>query len=314
MDVGRSEKIAEIVKNISGLGKNIKKPVTPGIMPTILSSVKKLGNSQENLLPAPTAGSGFVRILMYIIAGVLAICLLLLAVDQWITPIFQRKPGGEGYILIPGTDISQVYWLTNQSVSDILVGSPPSNNTLAPQGSVAASQILSTQVIEGQSNYSITMDIYISNEFPQNIGADNHQRIFFILGNSIDSPSLRVSIDNAKNTAYITAFDSEGLQESVQIDNVPIHKSFRIGISKSPYIMEGYLNGLLVQTRRLRSTTKVPSLGDKVFAPANIRGENGSSLSQGIKVLNLRIFGYTVEPSEMQGRMGDLVLESTYTN
>ena len=36
---------------------------------------------------------------------------------------------------------------------------------------------------------------------------------------------------------------------------------------------------------------------------------DSTTKSQGIKVLNMRTFGYVVEPSEMQARMSDLILK-----
>ena len=299
MDVSRAEKVAEFAKELKTLGKDIKKPSTLQILP------KKPVGLGPSRLPEPVKGSWALRMLMYFVAGLLAIGLILLAVDNWVTPIFQRVPGGSGYIPIPGTDTSQVYWKTNNEVANIIVGIPPTP-PVAPSGLPAAMLPPSTTVIEGQSNYSITMDVYIADEYPQSFGSEEIQRVFFMLGASIDHPTLQVSLDNSKNTAHITVFNSEGLQESVEIENVPIHKPFRIGLVKSPYIMEGYLNGMLVMTRQLRSVSKIPTTGDKIFSPANIISAS-NTLSRGIKVLNVRTFGYVVPTNEMKGRMNDLV-------
>jgi len=295
------------VKDLGTLGKNIKKPITGDKLPGIKAAKEITG-----LAPSPIAGSGFIRILMYVVAGILAICLILLAVDQWITPVFQRTPGGDGYIPIPGADNSELHWSTLQSIDDIRVGTPPKRNPAAPKGSTAAQEIKNTEIIEGQPIYSMTMDIYITNEYPQNVGVGNDHRVFFLLGNSLTRPIIRVSIDNAKNTLYITSFDHEGLQESVQMDNVPIHTPFRIGFTKSAKVLEGYLNGLLVQTRRLRSISHVPTGGDIIYSPANIRDAQGVNMAQGIKILNLRIFPYIVDPREMMGRMGDLASKTRF--
>jgi len=309
MDISRSEQIASLVKDLGTLGKNIKKPLTPEKLPTLKAAKGLVG-----IESAPIAGSGFIRILMYLVAGILAICLILLAVDQWITPVFQRTPGGDGYIAIPGADNSELHWPNLQSIDDIRIGAQPSPNKSAPNGSTGAKKIQHTEIVEGQSIYSITMDIYITNEYPQNIGVGNDHRVFFLLGNSLTTPTIRVSLDNAKNTLYITSFDSEGLQESVQIDNVPIHTPFRIGFTKSPKVLEGYLNGLLVQTRRLRSISRVPTSGDIIYSPANIRDAQAVNMAQGIKILNLRIFPYIVDPKEMMGRMVDVASKTRFVS
>jgi hypothetical protein len=295
MNASRADKISEVLKNVSNLGKTIK--TATGI---------KAANAPEpaNAIGQPVTGSGFIRVLMYVIAGLLLIGIILLGVDQWITPIFQKSPGAPGYIAIPGTDQSETYWPSAANVKDIIVGTPPPTTNGTPP--------LSTTVLEGQTSYSITMDVLIRDEYPQDLGSGQNQRIFFTMSQTVDNPSLRVSLDNEKNSIYITCFDNEGLQQSVKIDNVPIHAPFRIGLTVSPYLLEGYLNGLLVQTRQLNTVPKPPTSGDKIFAPANIViGEK--VMSRGISVLNVRCFGYQVPASEMKGRMDDLTDKSKYT-
>ena len=291
MNASRADKITEVLKNVSNLGKSIK--TATGI---------KAANAPEpvNAIGQPVKGSSFVRTLMYVVAGILLIGIILLGVDQWITPIFQKSPGAPGYIAMPGTDTSEEFWMKAAEVKDIVVGTPPpsssANGQLPPP---------STTVIEGQTAYSITLDVLITDEYPQDLGSDQNQRIFFILGQKVDMPTIRVGLDNEKNSVYITCFDAEGLQQSVKLDNVPIHAPFRVGFTLSPYLLEGYLNGLLVQSRQLNTTPKPPTTGDKIIAPANIILGN-KVMSRGISVLNIRCFGYQVPASEMNGRMGDL--------
>jgi len=305
----RSQKAAAAIKNVETLGKQVQKPTT-------VKAVTAKGvptEIQATGLPKPVAGSSLIQILMYIFAGILLIGLILLAVDQWITPIFQRNPGGQGYIPIPGTDTTQIYWTTPESITNITVGpvAPAANNARQP---------LFTTVIEGQAAYSLTLDVLINDEFPQNLGGLT-QRTFFMLGPSLGSPTLTVSLDNSVNTIYVTSYDSSRHVQTAIIENVPIHTPFRIGIAKSPYALESYLNGKLVTTINLRSTTINPTGGDTIFAPSNITytppssegsgalsgGTNSSvSLSRGIQAMALRIFGYVASPGEMISRMSDL--------
>ncbi len=291
MNASRADKITEVLKNVTNLGKTLK--TATGLNPV------RAPNAPD-AIGKPVQGSGFVRILMYVLAGLLLIGIILLGVDQWVTPIFQKSPGAPGFIRVPGTDTSEYYWPKAAAVRDILIGAPPpsaSSNGQTPP--------LSTTVLEGQSSYSITMDVMITDEYPQDLGTGQNQRIFFTMSQTVDNPSLRVSLDNDKNTVIITCFDADGLQQSVKIDNVPIHAPFRIGVTMTPHLMEGYLNGLLVQTRQLNSIPKPPTTGDKIFAPTNIL-INNKVMSRGIGVLNVRCFGYQVPASEMRGRMDDL--------
>lgn len=305
MDVGRTQKIANVVKNITNIGKTIKKPTTlQYAMPT-------QGLAKAAGLPEPVAGSMAVRIILYVIASILAIGVILLVIDQWVTPIFERTPGDGGYIPMPGIDPTQVFWEDTANVADITIG------TVAPTSTTTdVKKPLTTGLLEGQANYGLTMDILIENEFPQQLGKDASgnnipQRTFFILGPDVLHPTLSVNLNNSMNTLYVTAADSAGAPQSIVIDNVPIHKPFRLGISKSSNVMEGYINGLLVKTRRLKTTTVLPGRGDKIFSTANIKNNN-NVLSTGIKVRYLRVFGYTVPASEMKGRMGDVTPASKY--
>ena len=297
MNASRADRISEVLKNVTNLGKTLKSAT--GLKPTI-------GPNAPDAIGQPVQGSGVVRILMYVVAGLLLIGIILLGVDQWVTPIFQKSPGAPGFIRVPGTETSENYWPKAADVKDILVGVPPPSASANGQ-----TPPLFTTVLEGQSSYSITMDVLIIDEYPQNLGAGQNQRVFFTMSQTVENPSLRVSLDNEKNTVIITCFDSDGLQQSVKIDNVPIHTPFRIGLTMTPHLMEGYLNGLLVQTRQLNSVPKPPTTGDKIFAPSNIR-INSKVMSRGIGVLNIRCFGYQVPSYEMRGRMDDLSDKSAF--
>jgi len=303
MDESKGDMISKLRKSVEALGRNIKTP-------SILQRQGILPPDPKNSIGVPVGGTGVVRVLMYFIAGLLVVGLLLLGVDQWVTPIFQRSPGSAGYIPIPGTDLSQNFWLTPASVQDIVVGTP-APPTVVP-GAPAPPPVLSVQVIEAQTSYSLTMDVLIKDEYPQQLGNGQTQRVFFTMSQSVENPSLRIGLDNSKNTVYITCFDSNGLQQSVILDNVPIHVPFRVGVVISPYAIEGYLNGLLVQTRQLNTTPIAPTSGDKIFAPSSIV-IGGKTLSNQIKVLNMRAFGYSVPASEMKGRMDDLFTKEQFT-
>lgn len=303
-DVGRSQMKQNAMKDIQQLGKRIGQP---------LSSTAVRGSAFAMPLGGVSSVSGNTLILgfMYLGAGIFAVILLLMAIDQWVTPVFQKSPGSSGFILVPGTDTTQVYWTNSKLIQDILIGSPPVQaGTNVPN---AAEQVYTT-VIEDQDTYSITVDVLIENEFPQDIG-DQPMRKFFILGPSLSKPTLTMGLNNSKNTAYITSVDTDGHIQTIVIDNVPIHVPFRLGFTKSQYIMEGYLNGKLIKTVRLRTQTIKPTTGSRIYAPSSITygtDANIKSLSKGISVMNLRLFGYVTPSEEMNARMADLTTVNTF--
>ena len=134
------------------------------------------------------------------------------------------------------------------------------------------------------------------------------------------NPVLEISLLNMKNQIDITYYQDGSTPLSIKIDNVPVFEPFRIGITVSPYAIEGYLNGLLKKTLTASSgKTFLPaSESSKIFATNDIVKDTGpssaESLSNGIKVLNLRAFGYIVSPAEMKARMKDLSKKSQYRN
>ena len=321
MNQGRANKISEVLKNVSTLGKQLKIPGSSG-QPGLSGKLPEV----KNIIGLPAEGTGFVRIIMYILAGILLIGIILLGVDQWITPVFQRSPGAPGYISIPGNDRTQVFWKELDDVADITIGyvAPPAGSRIKP---------LSVTNLVNQSSYSITMDVYIKNEYPQTLPTGTSQRVFFLLGTSLTNWTLQISLDNSKNTVSIicrqTATGTTGDQQALSIDNVPIHKPFRIGLVMSAYVMEGYLNGMLIHTKKLASSAIEPSSGNKIFATSNIATTAIPAvaaapataavaatpavaaipsliLSSGIQVLNVRTFGYSASSAEMKARMSDL--------
>jgi len=294
MDPSRAEGIAGVVKNIRGLGKTIQKP----------STLKLVMPGEGARLAEPVEGSLWLRVLMYVCIGLLVLFLILFVVDQWITPIFQRTYGDAGYIPVPGVDPTELLWTDPLKVYDVLIGTP--TPLTAVQIASGIPKPLSTHLIEGQANWSLTMDVLIKDEQPQTLAPGITRRIFFVGGTTPTSPFLTAWLDNSTNTLHVTMYDGVSAEQSVYIDNVPIHKPFRLGISKTASTLEGYLNGLLVMTRQLKTTTKLPASGDNLFSTSSITS------STGIKVLNLRVFGYTAESSEMKGRMFDLADISIY--
>jgi hypothetical protein len=309
MEQSRANKISEVLKNVATLGKQLQ---PQGVASAAAS---RLVPEAKNAIGVPVQGTGFTRIIMYVIAGILLIGILLLGIDQWITPVFQRSPGAPGYIPIPGTDTTQLFWTNMSNTNNITVGSVTPITTEA--GTVTP---LSVTVIEGQSSYSLTMDIKINNEYPLEFPSSiplttsfaNRRRIFFIISQDATgttAPVFQVSLDNNQNKIYVTSFNNTGTpEESIIIDNVPIHKRFRLGITLSSKMIEGYLNGLLVTSKNLLHAPTAPIRGHKIFAPSNIKLGTESSaitLSAGISVLNLRVFGYVASAAEMKARMSD---------
>ena len=322
-DPRRAKAGDDYMKEILSLGKSVGARVSSAIpVATGPTKVNAQGISQ------PVAGSGLLRIVMYIIAGVLLLGIILMVVDAWFFPIFKKTPGGKGFVMVPGTDTTEQYWNTKRAIRNIVIGTPPDTG-----GSTIYSN-----TIAGQPSFSLTMDVLINDEMPQNI-PEGSKRTFFMMGTSSSSGDtqlrdegfFRVELDPHINRVEVTilgkATESGNTHTYVQtalIDNVPIHTPFRIGVVKTQYTMEAYLNGLLVRTIQLRMDTVNPgTLGTTtIYAPQNIMDDSASpkslsnatalGVSTGIQVMNLRLFGDDITPSEMRARMSDLTDKATF--
>jgi hypothetical protein len=324
MDPSRAKLAADALKEIETIGKNVGKPaaVIKGKTPVVLGPTKV--NAQG--ISAPVAGSGLLQIVMYIIAGVLLIGIILMVVDHWVYPIFQEKPGSPGFVLIPGTDTSDQFWTVKKEIQNIIIGTSNADIDTKPQP-------LYSTLLEGQSSYSMTMDVLINNEYTEDIPNGFNRTFCMIAPNPRNSPLqlvtpeafLKIDLNPQINRVEITIADADHTIQTALLDNVPIHKPFRVGLVKTQYTMEAYLNGLLVKTIQLRGNTINPGTNGVhyIIAPQNIIGDSATppsptnatakSLSAGIQVMNLRLFGYNVSPSEMRARMNDLTDISKFT-
>jgi len=302
MDASRAQKIAQVLKDTRTLGKDIGKPVAG----PAAAAAARAATEATSRLPIGSIGGTIMKYLLYLIATLLAIGLLVLAIDQWVTPIFKRLPAS-----LPGIDKTQVFWTNTSSVAPIRVGTPPPDST--PTATTPYASIL-----QGQESYAFTADVLINDEFPK---AGVTDRIFLTVGTnpfSLDTSKIEISLNNNINTVKVTVFTGTTRdRESAEIENVPIRTSFRIGVVKTPTYMDVYLNGKLYKTRKLSGISAAIATGDTIYPPSSIKltvGQTTTTLSTGIKVLNFRAFGYVPEPSEMLSRMNDLIPTASFSS
>jgi hypothetical protein len=202
-----------------------------------------------------------------------------MVVDKWIFPVFKRNPGAPGYISLPGTDESDKFWTDLTNINDITIGAPPTPSTSSTPPPNPPP--LYSTVLASQSTYSIMLDVLINDEKSQDLGStpsNNVLRTFFFLGTGLGNENRKITftMDNTLNRVHMNVFSNSKVApysqiiQSCVIDNVPIHKPFRVGLVKTSYAMEAYLNGLLVKTVQLQGQQTDPVIGDIIYAPQNI--------------------------------------------
>jgi hypothetical protein len=237
--------------------------------------------------------SGVSQYLYYFIIITISILLLLTLVHFTVTPIFKTRPGGQGYIPMPGTDDSAFYW-KNENELVILkdIETPLGTNT---------------------ENYSILIDIQVDNP-TANTGSP---RILFARGVHINPPNNKSSqksdilsiapdfnlilyLDPLTNDLNIsiqtlTVAGSKTL-ETIVIPNIPVGKALRLGVMLGSKVLEIYLNGYLAKSKAF--TNRVRAVTGEIQPPVD------TVLSATARVRNLRIWNRPLSPSEFRSYGG----------
>jgi hypothetical protein len=248
--------------------------------------------------------SGVLGYLMYILGFIIVAIAVLVVVHFTITPIFKTRPGEQGYIALPGSDDSKLYWPVLKAPLDTIderqegLGLPPYNYTYM---------------------LDINIDSPMMNPYP------GKPRIIFARSNELPNYELPYtngsSIRNlfpstatVNTVAYLDAFTNDlnltvftvPLKEgdnpspiSIQLPNVPIRTAFRLAVVVSERFMEAYINGNLVKT--VTFSTDPITLENGKLSPPSV-----DLMNNAIRALNLRLWGRPLTPAEIRSYGGNL--------
>jgi hypothetical protein len=245
--------------------------------------------------------SGVSQYLYYFIVLTILVLLLLTIVHFTIQPIFKTQPGGQGYIPIPGSDDSKVYWEKETELTILKdIETPLGTNT---------------------ENYSMMLDIQVDNPTANT----NAPRVLFARGALITPPTsftaqdtiLTVSnsfnlilyLDRLTNDLNITiqTQNTSGtiLLENITVPNIPVGKAVRVGVMVGSRVLEVYLNGYL--TRSKAFTNSVRAVTGQIQPPMD------TVLSATARVRNLRLWNRPLSPSEFRsyGNAEDMGFKAT---
>jgi len=247
--------------------------------------------------------SGVIQYLYYLILVIVIVLLVLVIVNYTLYPIFRTVPGGKGFIPIPGTDDSKLFWLSSQSIQPIHESKTP--------------------VAKLVQNWSYLLDIQVDNP-TANTGAP---RILFLRGSAQKpaktftesdtilkiAPDFNTAIylDKLTNDLYVAIqtiasskvssttgtsasknISKQVFVETIPIQNIPVRKSVRIGVMISSNIFEVYINGYLIRSKTF--TAPVREITGSFYPPSD------TILSNTARVKNLRIWNRTLSPAEFR--------------
>lgn len=198
----------------------------------------------------------FGRIIAYLFSILVIILIIVLFIHYFITPIIKLKPGAPGIILIPGFDDGVLFW-NKGMVNEIKNKDLPIQNMYY--------------------GYTIIADVFIQN--PTQFA--RQPRILFTRGaTKSDVPStsamsstmlsmyknynLAVGLSPDTNDLIVSVLNKDNGMEEVNLSNIPIQETFRLGIVVMDKALEVYINGRLMKTRTF--TTDLQDIKGDIIA------------------------------------------------
>jgi hypothetical protein len=241
--------------------------------------------------PSSTAVSGIKKLAAYIIGIFIILFVISLFIHFFIVPIYSLQPGNPGIINIPLADKGVLFW--NDS------GDYPtsqSNDGRIPNDKLPISTVI--------NNYTFIVDLFIYN--PMQFSSTGNPRILLSRGGVerlnprqgdtiltvLSSYNFAVALKPNTNDLIVSVLNANNHSEDIIIDNVPVQKTFRLGVVIMENAMEVYINGKLLKTRKYDTT------------PMDVKKDVISRSSTIAKMKNLKIWNnvlnshqiYSAEP------------------
>jgi hypothetical protein len=264
----------------------------PKLSVGMLNSLKTSAMAYAPTLPGGLALSGvgsFKQIAAYLLAIVIIIGIILVVIHTFITPIFQFQPGAPGIIPV-GMDDGQLFWKTDMSeLKD------------------ADLQIKGTS-----SNYSLNVDLFIENP----AFFSKAPRILFMRGGELipsvplttsmtllsilRTYNIAVALEPDTTDLIVSVLDTNTQSQDIKISNVPVQKSFRLGIIVMEHALEVYMNNKLINTKALLSPPK-SVMGDITVPTKNL-----------VKMRNLKIWNRVLSSPEIRNASPAITSDSDF--
>jgi hypothetical protein len=251
----------------------------------------------KNYTAETGVNTGVIQYLYYFIAFTIIVVLLLVLIHFAVSPIFRTRPGAPGYIPLPGSNDSEVYWEKPQAIRTL----------------TDTETSLGTKTFD----YSVILDIQVDNPTANT----DYPRILFSRGELIPTPTepytnsstilsiapnynLLMYLDrmtNDLNVSVQTSVSGQGgniqvVPENITIPNLPVGKAVRIGIMVGNGMFEVYVNGYLLKTKTFANSIR--------SVRGNCQPPFDNVLSATARVRNLRLWGRPLAASEFRAYGG----------
>ena len=223
--------------------------------------------------------AGWKAWLVYFIAVVLALFVILIFVHYFITPVFQLRPGGPGFIPVPAAfSDGKLYWQKDATTLDD-----------------------STTLLRGKTeNYTALIDIFVEN--PMQFAS--HPRVIFYRGvianqtptsntlqGLLSNYNLAVALAPDTNDLIVSVLNTDNNMENILLPNIPVQQPFRLGMVVMDHALEVYINGRLAKTRAF---DKAPKATTGNFWPPT------GNIASAVRVSNLHLWPRPLTPGEIR--------------
>jgi len=272
-------------------------PTGMGFSNPFSSMSNPFSSGSTNYTSEAGVNSGVIQYLYYFIGLLIVILLVLVIVNYTFYPIFRTAPGGKGFIPIPGSDDSKLFWVTSTMVNTIKEGTTPVSGLYQNW-----SYILDIQVDNPTANTGAPRILFSRGEQPIKLTTPfrDNDTILKIL------PKFNtvIYLDKLTNDLYISiqtlsstnSTQKQVLVESIPIANIPVRKSVRIGVMIASNVLEVYVNGYLVRSKTF--TASVRNITGDFHPPSD------PIVSSTARVKNLRIWNRTLTSAEFRSYGG----------
>jgi hypothetical protein len=265
--------------------------------PTGIGISSPFSRGSANYTSEAGVNSGVIQYLYYFIVILIVILLVLVIVNYTFYPIFRTSPGGKGFIPVPGSDDSKLYWITSDMTSALKESTTPVSGLYQNW-----SYVVDIQVDNPTANTGAPRLLLSRGEKPSKLTSPfrDNDTILKLL------PKFNTAIylDKLTNDLYVSIqtisstnpSNKTVLVESIPITNIPVRKSVRIGVMIASNVFEVYVNGYLVRSKTF--TASIRNITGDFYPPSD------TVASSTARVKNLRIWNRTLSSAEFRSYGG----------
>ena len=216
--------------------------------------------------------------------GILIILIIItLIVHYFVTPVYRTKPGAPGLITLPGTDNGVIFW-----------------NGSEPYPGVSLINDNDLPISNAYFNYSFIVDIFIQDPMQFSLkprvilsrAPENQAKPTTTDGitSVITTYNFAIALKPNVTDLIISTVNVNGQPEDIDIKNVPVQIPFRLGVVIMQKVMEIYINGRLMKTKKFEA--------DLADIKGDIRPASGNELNIA-KLQNLKIWNSILSTNEI---------------